>query len=62
MQSCNVLDPCQEHKTSKPRPVVDASSQFQRKILLYAGIQPITELKKGHTTNVIGWIPALSKI
>ena len=28
------------------------------KILLYAGIWPFTELKKGHVTNVIGRIPA----
>ena len=38
----------------------DPIKKFQRKIQLCAG--PITELKKGHVTDVIGPIPAWSKI
>ena len=35
---------------------------FKCKILLYAGIKSITELKKGPVSDVIGQIPAKSNI
>ena len=35
-------------------PGPDPIKTCQRKILLYAGIRPITEAEKGHVTNVIG--------
>ena len=39
-------------------PVLDPDNNYQYKNILYAGIWPIEEFKKGHVTDVIGWIPA----
>ena len=35
----------------------DPAKKFQSKILLYAGLWPITEIAKGHVTDAIGRIP-----